>query len=293
MPLRPSLPGMGIAFDTSTPEGWHAALAALQWQVEMGVAEVIGEEPVNAFDLPERAPWQAAVAMAAGPVPQRAAKAEAAAYVPQISAAERAAQVADAAVAEAVARAGAAGSLEALREAIAGYEQCEVKKGARNLVFADGRPGARVLVLGEAPGRDEDLEGRPFVGAAGQLLDRMFAAIGLSRDAADAGQAIYITNVMPWRPPGNRDPLPEEIAMMRPFVERHIELAAPEVIVLMGNTPCSALLGAKGILRLRGRWTQALGRPVMPMVHPAYLLRNPAAKREAWADLLEIRARLG
>ena len=285
---------MGIAVDTSTPEGWHAALAALQWQVEMGVTEVIRDAPVDAYGLPDRAPWQAAApAVAAVPVAAQPVKPAAEPYVPQISAAERAALAADAAVAEAVARAGAAGALEALREALAGYEHCELKRGARNLVFADGRAGARVLVLGEAPGREEDLEGRPFVGAAGQLLDRMFAAIGLIRESPDLERALYITNVMPWRPPGNRDPSPEEVAMMRPFVERHIELAAPEVIVLMGNVPCSALLGAKGILRLRGIWTEALGRPVMPMTHPAYLLRNPAAKREAWADLLEIRARLG
>jgi len=258
----------------------------------MGLSEVIGEAPVNAYDLPERAEWQAVAAPAVAVPPKPAPKA-AEPYVPQISAAERAAAQTDAAVAEAVAAAGAAGSLDDLREALARYEHCELKRGARNLVFADGRAGARVLVLGEAPGRDEDLEGRPFVGAAGQLLDRMFAAIGLGRESPDLERALYITNVMPWRPPGNRDPSPEEIAMMRPFVERHIELAAPEIIVLMGNTPCSALLGAKGILRLRGQWTEALGRPVMPMVHPAYLLRNPAAKREAWADLLEIRARLG
>jgi DNA polymerase len=149
-----------------------------------------------------------------------------------------------------------------------------------------------VLILGEAPGSDEDREGRPFVGRAGQLLDRMFAAIGLSRDAADPALALYITNVMPWRPPANRDPEPAEIAMMRPFVERHIALANPEVIVVMGNTPLSALTGTKGILRARGNWTVALGKPVLPMTHPAYLLRNPAAKREAWADLLSLKARL-
>jgi uracil-DNA glycosylase family 4 len=285
---------MGIDFDTTTPEGWQAALAALQWQVELGVTEVIGEVPANAYDLADRAPWLAPAASAATPArgegsaPARAAEP----YVPQISAEERAAQAADAAVAEAQRCAAAAGSLDALREAMAAYDHCELKKGARNLVFADGRPGARVLVLGEAPGREEDLEGRPFVGAAGQLLDRMFAAIGLSRTSPDLETALYITNVMPWRPPGNREPSPEEIAMMRPFVERHIALAAPEVVVLMGNTPCAALLGAKGILRLRGTWTTALGLPVMPMTHPAYLLRNPVAKREAWADLLAIQARL-
>ena len=282
---------MGIDFDTTTPEGWQAALAALQWQLELGVTEVIGETPGNGYDLADRAPWLAPAAAPAKAEARPAAR-PAEPYVPQISAEERAAQAADAAVAEAQARAAAAGSLEALREAMAGYDHCELKKGARNLVFADGRPGARVLVLGEAPGREEDLEGRPFVGAAGQLLDRMFAAIGLSRTSPDLEAGLYITNVMPWRPPGNREPTPEEIAMMRPFVERHIALAAPEVIVLMGNTPCAALLGAKGILRLRGSWTSALGLPVMPMTHPAYLLRNPVAKREAWADLLEIKAKL-
>jgi uracil-DNA glycosylase len=149
-----------------------------------------------------------------------------------------------------------------------------------------------VLVLGEAPGAEEDREGRPFVGRAGQLLDRMFAAIGLSRTSPDAGTALYITNVLPWRPPGNRDPEPAEIAMMLPFVERHIALVNPEVIVVMGNTPLFALTGGRGILRARGSWTTALGKPLMPMAHPAYLLRNPAAKREAWADLLALQARL-
>jgi DNA polymerase len=159
-------------------------------------------------------------------------------------------------------------------------------------VFADGNPEARVLILGEAPGAEEDREGRPFVGRAGQLLDRMFAAIGLARTAPDPESALYITNVLPWRPPGNRDPEPGEIAMLRPFVERHISLVDPEVIVVMGNTPLDALTGARGILRARGVWTEALGRPLLPMTHPAYLLRNPAAKREAWADLLALQARL-
>ena len=291
---------MGIDIDTATPEGWHAALAALAWQFDAGVAEVIGETPVNAYDLPDRAPWlpapqaqaqargQPAATQGAAPAPRAAAEP----YVPSLSPAERERQAADAAVAEAAAAAARAPDLDALRAAMAAYDHCELKRGARNLVFSDGRRGARVLVLGEAPGRDEDMAGKPFVGAAGQLLDRMFAAIGLSRDNPDTEQALYITNVMPWRPPANRDPSPEEIAMMRPFVERHIQLADPEIVVLMGNTPCSCLLGAKGILRLRGQWTEALGKPVMPMTHPAYLLRNPAAKREAWADLLAIRARL-
>ena len=190
------------------------------------------------------------------------------------------------------AAANAARSLEDLRAAIVGFDHCDLKKGARNTVFADGNPAARVLILGEAPGADEDREGRPFVGRAGQLLDKMFAAIGLSRTSPDAATALYITNVLPWRPPGNRDPEPVEIAMMLPFVERHIALVDPAVIVVVGNTPLFALTGTKGILRARGNWTMALGKPVLPMTHPAYLLRNPAAKREAWADLLSLKARL-
>lgn len=175
---------------------------------------------------------------------------------------------------------------------MAGFEHCDLKRGARNLVFGDGNPQARVLVLGEAPGREEDIEGRPFVGPAGQLLDRMFATIGLARQSPDPAAALYITNVLPWRPPQNRDPSPEEIETMRPFVERHIALIDPEVIVLMGNTPLLAILRQKGILRLRGTWAQALGKPILPMTHPAYLLRNPADKREAWADLLALQAKL-
>ena len=148
------------------------------------------------------------------------------------------------------------------------------------------------MIVGEAPGRDEDRQGRPFVGAAGQLLDKMLAAIGLARDHADAARAVYITNILPWRPPSNRDPDPAEVAMMLPFLKRHIDLASPDVLVLMGNHACHALLGRRGITRLRGGWTKALGRPALPMLHPAYLLRQSAAKRDAWSDLLSLRARL-
>jgi uracil-DNA glycosylase family 4 len=262
--------------------GWHAALAALDWQVELGLVDVIGEAPVDRFGLAEAA------------VPQAAPRTQVAAPDP-VAPPQRADPVAALAQAVEVAEVAArgAGNLEALREAMAAYPHCELRRGARNLVFADGLPGARVLILGEAPGREEDLEGRPFVGAAGQLLDRMFAAIGLSRQSPDPKTALYITNVLPWRPPGNRDPEAEEVAMMRPFVLRHIALAAPEVIVVMGNTPLFALTGGRGIMKARGHWTEVAGLPVLPMTHPAYLLRNPAAKREAWADLLALQARLG
>lgn len=259
---------MGIAAEIA--EDWHAALAALAWQLDAGADETVGDTPVNRYELAVEAPKP--VAATVSPPPPAAPAADPVA-------------IARAAAAE-------AGTLDALRDALAGYAQCDLKKGARNTVFGDGNPRARVLILGEAPGAEEDREGRPFVGRAGQLLDRMFAAIGLSRTSPDAESALYITNVMPWRPPGNRDPEPGEIAMMLPFVERHIALVDPQVIVVVGNTPLFALTGAKGILRARGNWSEALGKPLLPMTHPAYLLRNPSAKREAWADLLSLQARL-
>ena len=263
---------MGIDPNILTPEGWHAALAALEWQMDLGVTEITCEDPVDRYTLPDTVKPAASPAKAV-PV---------AAPALGLGAVEMARTAA-----------GAAESLDDLRAALTAFDGCELKRGAKNTVFADGNPAARVLILGEAPGREEDLEGRPFVGRAGRLLDQMFAAIGLSRASPDPAQALYITNVMPWRPPQNRDPSTEEIAMMRPFIERHIALIDPDVIVSMGNTPCLALLDTKGILKLRGIWSQALGKPVLPMTHPAYLLRNPIAKREAWADLLALKARLG
>ncbi len=250
---------------------YAAALAALAWQVELGADEAIGEVPVDRY---------AEAAETARRAAAEPARPEPAAPPPPAARADPAADAARAAQ--------AAQNLAGLRAAMAAFEGCELKRGARNLVFCDGDPAARVMIVGEAPGRDEDREGRPFVGRAGQLLDRMFAAIGLSRHEG----GLYITNVLPWRPPQNRDPTAEEIAMLTPFLARHIALAGPEILVIVGNISAQALLGRRGILKLRGRWTEAAGRPALPMTHPAYLLRNPAAKREAWADLLSIKARL-
>ncbi len=261
---------MGIDPNIMAPEGWHAALAALEWQMDLGVTEITGEDPLDRYALPDT--LKAPAVVAAAKETQRAAPTDP--------------------VAVARAAAAQAGTLAALRDAITSFDLCDLKRGAKSTVFADGNPAARVLILGEAPGRDEDADGRPFVGPAGHLLDRMFAAIGLSRTSADPASALYITNVMPWRPPQDRDPSPEEIAMMRPFVERHIALVNPALIVVMGNAACKCLLETQG-MRLRGNWAQALGRPVLPMTHPTYLLRNPAAKREAWADLLSLKGRLG
>ena len=254
--------------------GFSHALALLDWQIALGATEAIGDLPVDRYALPER------LDRAPARKPQ-AAPQVAPTLVPVLATDP---------VAEAEAAALAAPDLAALREAMAAFEHCALKRGARNLVFSDGIPGAPVMIVGEAPGRDEDREGRPFVGRAGQLLDRMLAAIDMGRDREDA--PVYITNVLPWRPPQNRDPSPEEIAIMRPFLMRHIALARPRLLVVMGNISAQALLGKRGITRLRGTWTDAAGLPALPMFHPAYLLRNPPAKREAWADLLELKARL-
>ncbi|NOX72608.1 MAG: uracil-DNA glycosylase [Alphaproteobacteria bacterium] len=244
----------------------------LGWQVDLGVSDAIGEVPVNRYEVVVEAkkPKPKAPPPVAPPEPQGNG----------------------AAIAAARQMAAAAPDLIALKSAMAAYDHCELKKGARNLVFADGNPTARLMVIGEAPGRDEDRLGFPFVGKAGQLLDNMLAAIDLSRKAEDAENAVYITNVLPWRPPQNRDPSPDEIAMMLPFLARHIELVQPDFLVLMGNITCQALLGKRGITRLRGNWETVQGIPAMPMTHPAYLLRTPEAKREAWLDLQDIRARL-
>lgn len=246
---------------------FYTARALLEWQLEFGADEAIADAPVNRFELAADAPKKpkapepvAMPALQSGPDPVQVAR-----------------QMAD-----------ASPSLEALRGAIGAFEHCELKKGARNLVFSDGVAGAPVMIIAEAPGREEDREGRPFVGRAGQLLDNMLAAIEMSR-----ASNVYITNVLPWRPPQNRDPKPEEIAMMLPFLERHVALAQPEMIILMGNIACQAVLGKRGITRLRGQWTEAMGTPVLPMFHPAYLLRNPEKKRETWSDLLNLKAKLG
>ncbi|MFI0396596.1 uracil-DNA glycosylase family protein [Paracoccus sp. p1-h21] len=261
----------GFALDGET------ALALLDWQREMGADEAILDAPLDRFEA------------AARPAP---AAAPPAAASPPLSPGDDDAPDQQALVDLATALAAQTGSLADLAAAQEGFDGIELKKGARHFVFSDGRPQARLLILGEAPGEEEDRQGKPFVGRAGQLLDKMLAAIGLARDAADAERAAYIVNVLTWRPPGNRRPTPQEIAVSLPFLRRHIELADPDVIVLMGNTPCQAALGRAGILRLRGQWMQAFGKPALPMTHPAYLLRNPAAKREAWADLLSLADRL-
>jgi DNA polymerase len=185
-----------------------------------------------------------------------------------------------------------AATLDELREKLAAFDGCNLKFTAKNLCFADGDPSSDIMFVGEAPGRDEDMEGLPFVGKSGQLLNRMIEAIGLKREG------VYIANTIPWRPPGNRTPTPVETELCRPFIERQIELAAPKVLVALGGPAGKALTGAtEGILRLRGNWKvhrtpSGIEIPVMPTLHPAYLLRTPAQKRFAWRDFLAVKMKL-
>jgi len=261
-----------------------AALALLEWQIAMGADEALGEIAPNRL-LPRR---PAAIPPAAAPAIVAPAAAPAAISPPGALAGS----FAEAAQSARLVAAGAE-TIEALGLLVATFDGCPLKRTATNTVFIDGNPAARVMIVGEAPGAEEDRQGRPFVGRSGQLLDRMLAAIGLDR------ATVQITNVIYWRPPGNRKPNAAEIAACLPFVLRHIALARPLVLVLSGGTAASALLPlSEGITRLRGRWFElavpGLEAPVatLAMFHPAFLLRAPERKREAWRDLLALRAKL-
>ncbi|WP_132807410.1 uracil-DNA glycosylase [Tepidamorphus gemmatus] len=265
-------------------EDRRAALALLAWQLAAGVDEVVGNLPVNRLE-------SAASIRGRPPATPRPMPSSATARSAPAPAAAAAQQGPSEAVMAARARAREAETLEQLRDILAGFDGCALRLTARNLCFADGNPQARIMFVGEAPGQEEDIQGAPFVGPAGKLLDRMLAAIGLDRTS------VYITNVVYWRPPGNRTPTPQETQICRPFVERQIELADPDVLVLLGNASASVLLDRKeGILRLRGKWFDFdTGRrtiPAMPTLHPAYLLRQPGQKRLAWRDFLAIRKAL-
>jgi uracil-DNA glycosylase family 4 len=251
------------------------ALATLAWLVEAGADEAIADAPVNRLTAKSAAP----VPMAAPPAAPRAATSN-----PAPSGGD--------AITDAVTAASAAHTLGELKAAMEAFEGSALKRTATNTVFADGTPEGRVLFIGEAPGRDEDRIGKPFVGRAGQLLDKMLASIALDRT-----RNCYITNVINWRPPDNRDPSPEEAAICLPFLRRHIELANPGIIVLLGAVAARHVMGiTEGIMKTRGRWMEyRVGNamvPVMPTLHPAYLLRQPAHKKLAWRDLQAVAARM-
>ena len=245
--------------------------ALLDWYAAMGADEAVGEAPVDCF-APAAPHASRPQAQAESALPLRVT-----ATPPKTGSGPAAAS--------------SATTLAELEALVARFEGCALKKTATNVVFADGNPDSPLMLIGEAPGRDEDLQGKPFVGRAGQLLDRMLAAIGLVEDDA------YITNTIYWRPPGNRTPTPEEVEACAPFLARQIELNAPDVLVLLGNAAAKSLLGVnEGIMRLRGKWLiyPSGDREIatLAMLHPAYLLRNPEAKRLAWRDMLALKERL-
>lgn len=258
-----------------------ALLAALRFQLEAGADACIVEHPIDRFAPPPAPPPVIAEPVAPAPNRPRApAIASALALAPTGSAAEGA-----------TARAATCQTIEELRAAVEAFDGCALKDTATRTVFADGRPGSPLLIMGEAPGREEDKLGLPFVGESGKLLDRMLAAIGLDR------RNVFISNVVYWRPPGNRTPSQEEIMACLPFARRLIELSRPTVVLALGNAAVQTLLKrSEGITRLRGRWVdyplENRTVPLMPSFHPAFLLRQPGLKRESWRDFLAVRARL-
>lgn len=295
--------GVFCAYNSAMQNGEEtdraALLAALRWQLAAGVDETIAETAIDRFALSTAMTTEPTRAAAAEPQPAKTPsdgrgpqqRVRQAPVTP--AAASPTATLASAEQSIASARSICAGcqDLDALRKAVQDFTGCNLKTTAKNTVFADGNPTAPIMLIGEAPGRDEDIQGLPFVGRSGQLLDRMLAAIGLDRTT------VYISNILPWRPPGNRTPTTQEMAICLPFIERHIALAAPEILVLVGGVSTKTLLDtSQGIMRLRGKWQSYVceGRqiPALPTLHPAFLLRQPAQKQAAWADLLSLREKI-
>ena len=258
--------------------------ALLRWYVDQGLDETIGEEAIDRLAPVAPALVAAAAPPARVPTPLRAPVAPPRAPVPLES---------PQLVEDARALAERCTSLAELEAAVRAFEGCALKRTAKNTVFADGTPGAPVMIVGEAPGADEDRLGKPFVGVSGQLMDRMMAAVGLTREGG-----FYITNILFWRPPGNRTPTLAEQAMCLAFTRRHIELAQPKLLVLAGGVAAKAVLDTtEGIMRLRGKWasyrlSDGTELPTMPTFHPAFLLRTPASKRQSWQDLLAVDRKL-
>jgi uracil-DNA glycosylase len=273
------------------------AAALLRWYVEQGLDETIGEEAIDRFALPPPAAAAAATVPASATptaVPNAAGQAPTPLRpVPLLQPRPPVPLESPQLVEDAREVARQATSIAELEAAVRAFEGCALKRTAKNTVFADGVVGAPVMIVGEAPGADEDRLGKPFVGVSGQLMDRMFDAIGMSRE-----RDLYITNILFWRPPGNRTPTLAEQAICLAFTRRHIELARPKLVVLAGGTAVKAVLDtAEGITRLRGKWTtlqldDGTEVPTLPTFHPAYLLRTPASKRQSWWDLLSVQKRL-
>lgn len=254
-------------------------IQTLSWLQEIGVQEVTLEQPINRYEQAKKktSPKIEPIASAIGkPIPTPRP-------TPSLISKKQA-------VVDASELASKAKTLEELRHAMDSFEGCDLKHTAMNLVFGDGNPQADIMLIGEAPGADEDRQGKPFVGMSGQLLDKIFGSIGLDRTK------IYITNMLPWRPPGNRQPTNAETAACLPFVRRHIELVNPKLLVMVGGVSAKTILDrSEGITRLRGKeityTSEHLNSPIQAMAiyHPAYLLRSPSRKQETWYDMLRIR----
>lgn len=286
------------------PSDHKAARELLDFYMEAGADALVGEAPVDHFAAvvdvappPERGSSIREADRVGVATTAEAYRGPASPILPRIAGGSSGPPSAtahpapEAAAMEARQAAKSAGSLVELREILENFEGCALKATATRLVFADGNPEARLMLVGEAPGRDEDLEGLPFVGRSGKLLDRMLAAIGLDRTQ------VYIANIVPWRPPGNRDPSPHESAICLPFIQRQIELCDPDILVCLGKPSMQTLLGVnEAISKARGRWfsyhTGAREIRAMPIYHPAFLLRSPLQKRFAWRDFLTIRKAL-
>lgn len=269
-------------------------ITALEWQVEAGVDIAVANDPVDATAMPEMLRREDKP----NPAASSAAVTAATASAPKAMGSEELR-------AEAINLAKGATTIEELRAALASFDGIGLKKTATNLVFQDGNPAAPVMLVGESPGTDEDRQGIPFAGQSGQLLDRMLKWIGIDRKSEVAENALYLSNVLNYRPPGNRTPTPEEIALSLPFIEKHIALVKPKILILAGGVPTKALLGTTdGISKLRGTFhdykpqTQELfdsppdAIPALATYHPAYLLRTPAQKKLAWQDLLMLKEKL-
>lgn len=289
--------------------------AALQWLYDAGVDEAIGDTPVDRYAEARTRLAEKPLQGAGAGVPARTVAAgedraglsaagrmsggrgvsaggQGSGQPPDRQSERKKLRSAEEAQGNARALASSANSISELRAALERFEGCELKATATNLVFADGNPDARVMIVGEAPGAEEDRQGLPFVGASGRLLDVMLGYIGLNR-----AESVYISNVLFWRPPGNRPPTQTEVAACLPFVERHIALKAPDYLILCGGSSAKALLGrSDGVLKLRGQWfgyqNPEMAKPVPALValHPAYLLRQPRQKRLAWRDLLSLKS---
>ncbi len=263
----------------------------MEWYVEAGVDILLEDNPIDRFSEtppPPRAKTKASSNQSAPSPAQRLAQKAENAPRPAPAPKPQTTMPDGAAVEMAKSIAAAAMNLEDLKSAMASFDGCNLKRTAKSLVFADGNPESNVMLIGEAPGRDEDIQGLPFVGRAGQLLDKQLAAIGLDRTMA------YITNVIPWRPPGNRTPTPAETEICRPFIERHIELIKPDVILMLGGSSAKTLLKTSdGIMKLRGKWSEVktdnTSVKALPTLHPAYLLRQPLHKKLVWQDLLSLK----